>query len=326
MEISASAVKTLRDKTGIGMMICKQALIDANGDMEKAIEDLRKQGQLTAAKRADRAAKEGKVSIVMDEIAGIVYEVNAETDFVAKNEDFVEFIDNLGGILLAAKPADHTSALQLLYASINDFVEFIGHLNKILQDARPTEQASALHISGASIASLTVEAKVTELIGKIGEKIEFRRYMKMDADPSREGLFSYIHGDGRIGVLVKLEVSKPEALVSDEVAELGKDLAMQIAASSPIAVDAGSIPADVIAKEKEIYTAQAKESGKPEAVWEKIVEGKLAKYYEEFTLVNQKFIRDTDVVVRDRIAETAKAIGADVKPVCFFRVELGSED
>jgi elongation factor Ts len=293
MEISASVVKTLREKTGLGMMICKQALIDANGDMDKAIEDLRKQGQVTAAKRADKAAKEGKVTIVTDDTVGIVYEVNAETDFVARNEDFIAFIGNLGKMLLASKPADHAAALQL---------------------------------TDASIGSITVEAKVTELVGKIGENISFRRYKKMDADPSKEKLFSYIHGGGKIGVLIKLEVSTAAALASPEVAELGKDLAMQIAASSPVAVDASSIPVEVIAKEKEIYAAQAKDSGKPETVWEKIIDGKLAKYYEEFTLVNQKFIRDTEKTVKGRIAETAKAVGADVKPVSFLHVVLGTED
>lgn len=293
MEISASQVKELREKTGLGMMICKEALIKANGDMDLAIEDLRKQGQVTAAKRADKAAKEGKVSIVMNDTVGMLYEVNAETDFVARNEDFAAFIDNLGKILLENKPADHAAALQL---------------------------------SDASIGSITVEAKVTELVGKIGENISFRRYRKMEADPSKEKFFSYIHGGGKIGVLIKLEASTAAALGSPEVAELGKDLAMQIAAANAIAVDAVSIPADVIAKEKEIYAAQAKESGKPEAIWDKIVDGKLAKYYEEFTLVNQKFIRDTEVIVKERIAAVAKAVGADVKPVAFIQFRLGEVD
>ncbi|MCL2218323.1 MAG: translation elongation factor Ts [Chitinispirillia bacterium] len=292
MEISASQVKELREKTGLGMMICKEALIKANGDMNLAIEDLRKQGQATAAKRADRAAKEGKVSIVTGGDAAMVYEVNAETDFVAKNEDFVAFIDNLGKILTAQKPADHAAAMQL---------------------------------SDPSIGSITVEAKVTELIGKIGEKIQFRRYKKMVADPSKEKFFSYIHGAGKIGVLIKFSASTPAALASAELAELGKDLAMQVAAARPSAVDASSIPADVIAKEKEIYAAQAKESGKPEAVWEKIIDGKLQKYYEEFTLVNQTSIR-YEKSVKEMIAEVSKAVGAEIKPVEFFRFELGESD
>ena len=293
MEISASQVKDLREKTGLGMMICKQALIEANGDMALAVENLRKQGQVTAAKRADKAAKEGKVSIVLDDKAGIVYEVNSETDFVSRNEDFVAFIDNLGKLLLAKKPADLSAALEL---------------------------------TDASIGSIAVSAKVTELVGKIGENISFRRYKKLDADPSKEKIFSYVHGGGKIGVLIKFEASSAAALSSPALAELGKDLAMQIAAENPTAVDPASIPAEVIAKEREIYTAQAKESGKPEAIWEKIIDGKLNKYYEEVTLVNQKFIRDPEKTVKARITEAAKAAGADVKPVSFVRFVLGAED
>jgi len=293
MEISASQVKDLREKTGLGMMICKQALIEANGDMTLAVENLRKQGQVTAAKRADKAAKEGKVSIVVDNTAGILYEVNTETDFVSRNDDFIAFIDNLGKLLIAKKPADHATALEL---------------------------------SDASIGSITVAAKVTELVGKIGENISFRRYKKMDADPSKEKIFSYVHGGGKIGVLIKFEAASADALSSPALAELGKDLAMQIAAENPTAVDPASIPAEVIAKEREIYAAQAKESGKPEAIWDKIVDGKLNKYYEEVTLVNQKFIKDPEKTVKSRIAEAVKAAGADIKPVSFARFVLGAED
>jgi len=293
MEISASQVKDLREKTGLGMMICKQALIDANGDMTLAVENLRKQGQVTAAKRADKAAKEGKVSVVVDDTVGILYEVNSETDFVSRNDDFIAFIDNLGKILLAKKPADLTAALEL---------------------------------ADASIGSITVSAKVTELVGKIGENISFRRYKKIDVDPSKEKIFSYVHGGGKIGVLIKFEAGSADALSSPALAELGKDLAMQIAAESPTAVDPESIPAEVIAKEREIYAAQAKESGKPEAIWDKIIDGKLNKYYEEVTLVNQKFIKDTEKTVKTRISEAAKAAGADIKPISFVRFVLGAED
>jgi len=292
MEISASQVKDLREKTGLGMMICKQALIEASGDMTLAIENLRKQGQMTAAKRADKAAKEGKVSIVSDDKAAIVYEVNSETDFVARNDDFIAFIDTLGKLLLSKKPADHAAALKL---------------------------------SDASIGGLTVEARVTELVGKIGENISFRRYKKMEADSANEKVFTYLHGVGKIGVLIKLSAANPDVLKSGDLADLGKDLAMQIAAESPIAVNASDISEDIIAKEKEIYRDQAKNSGKPEKIWDKMVEGKLAKFYEASALVNQKFIRDTEKTVKDRIAETSKAVGAEVKPVCFIRLELGAE-
>jgi elongation factor Ts len=292
MEISASQVKDLREKTGLGMMICKQALIEAEGDMTLAIENLRKQGQMTAAKRADKAAKEGKVSIVSDEKTAIIYEVNSETDFVARNDDFIAFIDALGKLLLAKKPADHAAALKL---------------------------------SDASMGGATVEARVTELVGKIGENISFRRYKKMEADTAKERVFTYLHGVGKIGVAVKLAAAAPAALGSPALAELGKNLAMQIAAEAPIAVDASGIPAEVIAKEKEIYRSQAETSGKPEKIWDKMVEGKLAKFYEASALVNQKFIRDTEKTVKDIIAEASKAAGAEVTPVSFLRLELGAE-
>ncbi|MDR0307826.1 MAG: translation elongation factor Ts [Chitinispirillales bacterium] len=292
MEISAALVKELREKTGLGMMICKAALIEAGGDMTLAFENLRKQGQATAAKRADRAAKEGKVSILTDAATGLAYEVNSETDFVARNDDFLDFIDKLGKILIANKPADYAAALQL---------------------------------KDASIGSITVEARVTELIGKIGEKISFRRYCKLDADPSKEKIFSYLHGNGRIGVLIKMAADSAAALSAPEFAELGKDLAMQIAAATPVAVDPSSIPSEVIEKEKEIYLDQAKNSGKPEKIWQNMVEGKLKKYYEEFTLVYQKFIRDPEKTVSDRINETSKTLGANVKPVSFIRLELGAQ-
>ncbi|MDR2592306.1 MAG: translation elongation factor Ts [Chitinispirillales bacterium] len=292
MEISASQVKDLREKTGLGMMICKQALIEANGDMTLAIENLRKQGQMTAAKRADKAAKEGKVSIVSDDKAAIVYEVNSETDFVARNDDFIAFIDTLGKLLLAQKPADHAAALKL---------------------------------TDASIGGVSVEARVTELVGKIGENISFRRYKMLAADSANEKVFTYLHGIGKIGVMIKLSAANPDVLKSPELAELGKDLAMQIAAESPIAVNASDISEEVIAKEKEIYRDQAKNSGKPEKIWDKMVEGKLAKFYEASALVNQKFIRDTEKTVKDRIAETSKAVGTEVTPICFIRLELGAE-
>jgi len=292
MSITASQVNELRGKTGLGMMTCKAALIEANGDMALAIENLRKQGQATEAKRADRAAKEGKVSILTDASSGIVYEVNSETDFVARNDDFVAFIDTLGKILIANKPADHAAALKL---------------------------------TDASIGNITVEARVTELIGKIGEKIAFRRYAIINASPSTEKIFSYIHGGGKIGVLIKMAADSAEALASPAFAELGKDLAMQVAAAAPITVSPSDISEEVIAKEKEIYTAQAKESGKPEKVWPNIIEGKLKKYYEEVTLIHQKFIRDPEKTVTDRINEAAKAAGANVKPVAFISFVLGAE-
>ncbi len=291
MEINAGQVKELREKTGLGMMICKQALIDANGDMSLAIENLRKQGQATAAKRAGKSVKEGKVTIVSDNSASIVFEVNSETDFVARNDDFIAFVDKLGTVLLEKKPSDLESARKITSPLFGD---------------------------------ISVENRLTELIGKIGENITFRRYRKLEVNPAEERIFSYLHGNGRIGVLVKIKADK--ALDSEAMATLGKDLAMQVAAANPMAVDRESVSAEVIAKEKEIYQTQAQSSGKPEKIWDKIVDGKLEKFFQEFTLVEQAFIRNPDMNITSRIKETEKETGAKIKVLSFVRLELGAEE
>lgn len=292
MEITAAQVKDLREKTGLGMMICKQALQETNGDMAAAMENLRKQGQLTAAKRAGKAAKEGLVSIVSDATSVILYEVNSETDFVARNDDFVAFVGVLGKILLAKKPSTTEEAKQL----------------------------SAPELGG------TVEARVTELIGKIGENISFRRYRKIDLDPAKECVATYIHGKNKIGVAVKLSVDNDAARGGEPVALLGKDLAMQVCAANPMAPNRDTIPADIVAKEKEIYFTQVQSSGKPEKIWDKIVEGKLTKFYQEVVLTEQAYIKDPAVTVTDRIKQTEKETGAKIGVVSFVRMELGAEE
>jgi len=291
MGITAAQVKELRDKTGIGMMLCKQALIENDGDMEKAIESLRKQGQATAAKRAGKAVKQGTVSIVSDPSCSIVFEVNSETDFVARNDDFIEFINTLGSVLLSQKPADI---------------------------------AAAKTISASEFGGQTIEGRLTELIGKIGENITFRRYRKLEADANSERIFSYVHGNGKIGVIVKL--SATAGLDSEALAVLGKELAMQVTAANPMAVDREHVDAGVIAKEKEIYFTQAQSSGKPEKIWDKIIEGKLSKFYQEMTLLEQAFIKKPEISVTERIKETEKAIDASIKVHEYIRFELGAED
>ena len=292
MEITAAQVKELREITGLGMMICKQALQESNGDKTIAIENLRKQGQMTAAKRAGKVAKEGLVSIVSSDACTIIYEVNSETDFVARNEDFASFVSTLGKLLIDAKPAS-------------------------------IDEARNLTLPGSN---LTVAARVTELVGKIGENLSFRRYRKIEAVPGAERIITYLHGKGKIGVGVKLAVNTPAALSSDAVALLGKDLAMQVAAANPIAANRDSVSADIVAKEKEIYYTQAQSSGKPEKIWDKIVEGKLVKFYQETVLVEQAYIKDTAISVTDRIKTTEKETGATIKVLSFVRLELGAEE
>jgi elongation factor Ts len=296
MEISASVVMELREKTGLGMMLCKKALIEANGNMEQAIESLRKQGQAAVAKRAGRVAKQGKIAIVSDASCAIAFEVNAETDFVAKNEDFISFVTVLGKQLLAQKPADVAEAKKMMAP------EFPG---------------------------LSIEGKLIELISKIGENITFKRFVIEKINPSSERLFSYIHGEGRIGVMIKLTSDKPETLTSAAASALGKDLAMQIAASNPIAIDREKMlktHADFLEKEKEIYFTQAQTSGKPEKVWPKIVEGKLDKFFKESTLCEQPFIKEPERSVGDRIKDAEKETTSTFTVVSFIRYELGAEE
>ncbi len=296
MEIAAATVMELREKTGLGMMLCKKALIETNGDMEQAMEVLRKQGHAAVAKRAGRVAKQGKVTIVADNSCGIVYEVNAETDFVAKNDDFTSLVKSVGALLLAQKPASLDAAKAL---------------------------------SSPDFGGKSIQVRIEELIAKIGENMTFRRFYLERVNGAQERLFTYIHGEGRIGVMIKLAADKSDALASDAVSQLGKDLSMQIAASNPMAIDRERMKIDMAAmieKEKEIYFTQAQTSGKPEKVWPKIVEGKLDKFFKESTLLEQPFIRDPDKSVTDRISAAEKEISAKLTVVSFVRYELGAEE
>ena len=205
-----------------------------------------------------------------------------------------------------------------------DFVAFIADLGKLLLQRKPADIEEAKKLSAPEFGGNTVEGRLTELIGKIGENITFRRYRKIEADISKERIFSYLHGNGKIGVMIKLSADKE--LDNPALGELGKDLAMQIAAANPIAVERSNISSDIIAKEKEIYFTQAQSSGKPEKIWDKIVEGKLTKFYQEVVLIEQGYIKNPDISITDRIGETEKATGAKIKVISFVRFELGAEE
>ncbi len=293
MAISAAQVKELREATGLGMMACKKALTEAEGDMQKAMDNLRKQGQATAAKRAGKAAKEGKVSIKIKNNAVSICEVNAETDFVARNEDFAQFVEDISDLLIAHKPEDVEAAKKL---------------------------------TSEAFGGQTVEAKTLELVGKIGENIAMRRCKILTVDPESEGIFSYVHGNDKIGVVTVLTVGDKSALSSDALAQLGKDLSMQIAASNPVSVDQSGVPEEIVSKERDIYMTQAQNSGKPEKIWDRIVEGKLAKFYKEIVLMDQAFVKDPDQSVTDRIKTTEKELGTTIAIRTFVRYEVGSEE
>ncbi len=274
MAISAALVKELRERTGAGMMECKKALVATNGDLEAAIEVMRKSGQAKAAKKAGRTAAEGMIvlRIAEDGSRGVLVEINSETDFVAKDGNFQSFAEAVGAAALASNAQDVASLLM-----------------------EPLEPA----------ASTTIGEAREALVAKIGENIQVRRLVRFDAVKGK--LYSYRHGI-RIGVLVDLEGGD---------ASLGKDLAMHIAASSPQYVRGDQVPEAVLNKEREIFRAQALESGKPEKIVEKIVEGRVRKYLGEVTLLGQPFVKDPDITVEKLLART----GAQVHR--FARLEVG---
>jgi elongation factor Ts len=274
MAITAALVKELRERTGAGMMECKKALVESNGDIEAAIEEMRKSGQAKAAKKAGRIAAEGAVVIRIadDGKRGVMVEVNCETDFVAKDANFAAFADAVAERALASGVAD---------------LESLGALP--VRDGEDTSIAAAR------------EALVT----KIGENIQVRRIVRFDDVQGQ--LHSYRHGV-RIGVIVELEGG-------DET--LGRDLAMHVAASNPVCVSADEVPAETLAKEREIFRAQALESGKPENIVDKIIEGRVRKYLEEVTLLGQAFVKDPETTV----AKLLDQAGAKVRR--FARVEVG---
>ena len=286
--ISAKDVAALRAKTGIGMMECKKALVEANGDAEEAIKILRKRGELKAdAKAATRIAADGIVDILKDGDVTAMIEVNSETDFVAKNASFQEFVKNLLKTIIANKPADVDALMASTY------------------------------IDGA----VTVDAKLKEMIFVIGEKISIRRFVIV------EGLTStYIHGNGSIGVVVKFDVDAATAAKA-EFDEFAKNIALQIGAYTTPYLDRESVPASVIEEEKAIVLAQMandpKNAGKPQNILEKMVIGKLGKFYENNCLLDMDYIKDDDLKVGKYVEKTAKELGAELKIVSFERFEKG---
>jgi elongation factor Ts len=273
--ISASDVKNLREQTGAGMMDCKKALTEANGDFEKAVEILRLQGQKLSIKRADREAKEGAVIALVnaDNTVGIVVRLSCETDFVSKNENFVDFTKSIATLALNNLPDSKDALLALPYDS-----------------------------------TLSIGEKVTEQLGVIGEKIEVAEYEKISAPM----VTSYIHMGNRAGVIVGLNKAGDFELP-------GKDVAMQIAAMKPIAVDENGVSSDIIQKEIEIGKELARQEGKPEEMLEKIAQGKLAKFYKENTLLPQAFVKDSKLSVADYL----KTFDKELTVVEFKHVKLG---
>ena len=286
MEITSELIKQLRDKTGAGMMDCKRALESSGGNMDAAIEYLRKKGAAVAQKRADRAAKEGMIvtRVSSNGASGVIVEVNCETDFVARSEDFVGFAEAVAATIAASKPAD------------------VGMLATL---AAP---------GGKSITAMT-----DDLLSKVGEKIDVRRFAVME---SANGVIaSYTHMGNKIGVLVELSGLPPEAAVSG----VGRDIAMQIAAMNPAVITREDVGKTLVDRELDIYRTQAKNEGKPAQIVDKIAAGKLEKFYQEVCLLEQTFIKDSGKTVKDYLHEATAKGGNDVRVLGFKRFHLGEE-
>ena len=281
MAFTAKDVKELREMTGCGMMDCKKALTEADGDKDKAVEILREKGLATAAKKAGRIASEGIVLDYVDGNVGVIVEVNAETDFVAKNEQFTDFVKAVAKTVAVKNPAD-------------------------------VAELKTMQIEGGS---QTVGEELTEKIAKIGENMNIRRFVRYEGTVA-----SYIHGGGRIGVLVNFDTDCAD---KEGFAQFAKDIAMQVAAAGAQYLDRDAVPAEVVEKEKEILSIQAKNEGKPEKIIEKMVMGRINKFYKEVCLLDQEFIKDGDLSVQKYIDNTAKALGGSIKVVAYTRFEKG---
>ena len=285
--ITAAMVKELRETTSAGMLDCKKALDETNGDMEQAVDWLRKKGLASAAKKASRIAAEGLVAVSVDENAGAVVEVNSETDFVAKNEIFQDYVKDAAIVALMRN------------GEVCDMKTF---------------QCPKVHKS--------FEERLTDMIAKIGENMNLRRAKRIEVPHGV--VASYMHnavqpGLGKIGVLVALESDGDKV----KLAELGKHIAMHIAASAPLFLDVASVDAAAVEHEKTIFAEQAKASGKPENIIEKMVEGRVKKYYDEVVLEEQAYIMDPDKKIKQVVADAAKEMGTDIKLKEFVCFRLG---
>ena len=292
-QITASQVKSLRDRTGVGMMECKKALAESEGDMKRAVALLREKGAAKAVKRAGRATKEGLIRAKAsgDGRKAAMVEVNIETDFAARNEKFVELAETVCDTALACECAGKDALLQ----------------------AAPAGGGAA-----------TVEALVTEVQTVIGENMGITRCVSAAVPEGQAGLIqTYIHPPGKVGVLVRLGCENDEAAGAEATVELAHNLCLQIAFSNPVSIDSSSIPAEVIEAEKDVYRNTALKEGKPEKIIDRIVEGRLRGFFKESCLVEQPYVKEEKQSVAALIAETAKAAGGQIEIAQFERYQLG---
>jgi elongation factor Ts len=286
-EVTAALVKELRERTGAGMMDCKRALDDSAGDLEAAVDWLRKKGLAAAAKKAGRTAAEGLVGVATRDRAGAVAEVNSETDFVSRNKEFQKFVQVVCELAIGGD----------------------GALESLARTTFPGSQRS-------------VAEELARLIATIGENLVLRRLQRLTV--AEGAVSSYVHnalgvGIGRIGVLVALASSAP----ADRLTELGKQLAMHVAAASPLYLDIASVPAAALERERDVLREQARTSGKPEAIVERMVDGRLRKFYEEVVLLEQIFVVDGESKIAKVVDDAARSVGSPIRVTGFARFALG---
>lgn len=293
-EITASAVNELRRKTNAGMMDCKKALTEAAGDMEAAVDILRKKGIASHTKRADREAKEGTVQAILnaDSTHGVLVEVNCETDFVGKNDGFRAFVDTIA--------------------------------NQLLSNAEAGTDLAAALAQTVPGGSLTLDEVIKAKGGEVGENIGLRRFVRYSA-PANGALASYIHLGGKVGVLLEATAGKAETLASDAFRTLLKDINLHIAASSPICVGRDAVDPELVAKERAIYADSDRLKGKPAGVIEGILNGMIGKFFSQVCLLEQGFVKDPDKTIAQLVEETGKALGDTITVTRFTRFALGEE-
>lgn len=286
-EITAALVKELRIKTDAGMMDCKKALVECDGNMDEAVKYLREKGIAKAAKKADREAKEGVVATVVEGKDGIIFEINCETDFCSKGDKFQALVAEIGAALKASSASTLAEALQV------------------------------------AINGTTVESYLAEQCAVIGENMKFRKFGRYTL--SGEGaVVSYIHMGGKVGVLLEVACDKAETASAPAFQTMSKDITLHIAACAPKSVDSSSLDPAFVAEEQEIAKAQLLEEGKPEALLEKILPGKLKALYKQSCLLSQKFVKDPSISVEKLVANTGKELGDAVRVVAFERFQLGA--
>ncbi len=286
MAVTPAMIKELRESTNAGLMDCKKALSESNGDMEGAVEWLRKKGLSKAAKVAGKIAAEGLITIVISDEnhKGTIIEVNSETDFVAKNENFTNFVDLMANAIYSSS-----------YATIDE-------------------------VKSGSFDGKTYETHIAEATARVGEKIDVRRFTTFEAPES--GLVAgYTHSNGQMGAIICVETDSKAT--ADALKDMVKDIAMHATAMNPLYLDESEIPQEILDKEAEVAKAQLEKEGKPEAMWDKILPGKLKKYAKDNSLVDQPFVKDDKLSVSQALSAAAKAAGGEAKIVSFARFQVG---